>query len=368
MEKTSFVLSLNRWLLKPALRVLGDATARRMLVWLLVVSAGEMAPAVKALPVSAQIVYKATFVVGMGCAIWNLFYGATSEAISAAASGDWSFHKTSAALLNRFFESLIFLWVGMAAVQIFGTELTLFLAQVQENPERSLALFASCLVVLVAFTLIPSQAVCVSSRGVGMSYATGAMWARPRLPADIYRTSIHEAGHLLLYSALPELPADLLVSVKADLISTDQYRGQVTHQEISPEVWTESSLSWAMLMHLAGAEAEFVVLGEKGDGSREDNRKWQTAVTTFLDSGFGEVFYISPVADDRLAHNRVVLNDMKAKHVGELREFLGANKTLLVELAEEIADKKILDRSQTEHYLARVVGQNKKELGGNYHV
>jgi hypothetical protein len=142
---------------------------------------------------------------------------------------------------------------------------------------------------------------------------------------------------------------------KVGPLLTGGERGQVTHGDKAPEGQTEGYLYWYMLMRLAGSEAEYIATGERADGFRDDNSAWLDVATTYLLSGFGEVFYKEPDSDMQLNHNRAVLNDLKARCVSEVRDLLTANRTLLDELAVTIADQKTMNRDQLAPYLTRVV-------------
>lgn len=309
-----------------------------VLVW------GQSAPAVGTLPASAQTIYNATYTLGT-----IYLVGKTALDVVAA-------HNPAAAAI-RFVERLILLSLALLAVRCFGFELADTVASAKANPDGSLALAAAVIVLRVAFAFAPAREP-ATARGVeaaGLGYSALAWPRRERSAQDIHRTAVHEAGHLLLYGRCTELPADLAVKVLAELGDMDLYRGQVTHSDDIPSVLTEGYLHWSMLMYLAGAEAEYIALGDRADGSCDDNSKWLNAATAYLSSGFGDVFYANPAGDVQLAHNRAVLNDLKTECVREVRDFLTANRALLDDLAAEIADQKTLDLEQLEPYLARVV-------------
>jgi len=186
-------------------------------------------------------------------------------------------------------------------------------------------------------------------------YAVARPRPKPRKPEDIQRTAIHEAGHVLLFAMRGELPEAFTVSVHAEISGHDLYRGRVEYAQPAPDVLTEGYLRWSMLMHLAGAEAEFIALGERADGAQTDNEKWLGAATAYLSSGFGEVFYAAPADDAQIEHNRVVLNALKSECTQEVRTFFTANRQVLDELSAVIAKDKVLNREQLVPYVARVV-------------
>lgn len=304
------------------------------------------APAVETLPEGTRSVYSAANIVGiMGIvlgALWSIT-GAMQNAV---------------ALAVTFIERVVLLSLGLVLVRVFWAELAASLVWVKSNPDTALAVVAGIIVVRAMFALSPDRSFVVARGAEGqLGYAQAV--ARPkqvRAAKDIYRTAAHEAGHLLLYADLPALPAELTVNVMGKLGHQDEYRGYVRHSgEFVPEVLTESYLRWLMLMNLAGSEGEFAILGDRADGAVVDNQMWLKAATFYLSAGFGEVFYAEPVGHAQLAHNRVVLNTLKAQHVGELATRFATNKPLLVELAGAIAAKKAMTRDEIAPYLARVV-------------
>jgi hypothetical protein len=312
---------------------------------LAVLAWGQTVPAVGTLPASAQAIYNATHTIGM---TWLVLWMIWRAAYDAILSGN------PVAVAISLVERFIMLSLALVAVRAFGVELADVVASVKANPDGALAFVAALIVVRVAFAFAPARSV-AAARGIGAIGPAVQAQPRKRSAQDIHRTAVHEAGHLLLYSGRAELPADLSVKVLSELGDMDLYRGQVTHADNTPTVRTEGYLHWSMLMHLAGAEAEYIALGERADGSRGDNSAWLNAATVYLSSGFGEVFYAEAAGDAQLAHNRAVLNDLKARCVRQVREFLAANRVLLAELAGAIAEQKTMSRAQLAPYLARVV-------------
>lgn len=69
----------------------------------------------------------------------------------------------------------------------------------------------------------------------------------------------------------------------------------------------------------------------------------------------GRLGYAPGFGDAQQAHNRAVLNALKAQHVAELATRFAANKGILIELAAAIAEKKSMTRHEIASYLVRVV-------------
>lgn len=299
------------------------------------------APSVGTLPETAQTIYNAAMILGL---MWIV-----ASAISLAFIAQATVHG-AISLVERF----ILLTLVLFMVRAFGPELAHAVRIVKENPDISLAVAAAFILLRVAFALSPSRNYVVA-RGSMERAGHAVARPRPRKPEDVLRTAIHEAGHVLMFAGRGELPEAFKVSVRAEISGHDLYRGQVEYAQPSPDVLTEGYLRWSMLMHLAGAEAEFVALGERADGAQTDNAKWLTAATAYLSSGFGEVFYAVPAGDAQIDHNRLVLNALKAECTKEVRTFLTLNRQVLDELSALIAKDKTLDRDQLAPYMARVV-------------
>ncbi|WP_247391681.1 hypothetical protein [Ralstonia pseudosolanacearum] len=301
------------------------------------------APPVETLPKVAQAVYNATLILGL---LW-IVARAISLAFLAPATV-----SGAVSLVERF----ILLSLVLFVVRSFGPELADGLRIAKENPDASLAVVAAFVLLRVAFALSPSRSYAVSRGSMEVAgYAVARPRPMPRKPEDIQRTAIHEAGHVLMFMTRGELPEAFTVSVRAEISGYDLYRGQVEHSQPAPDVLTEGYLRWSMQMLVAGAEAEYVALGERADGAQTDNAKWLTAATAYLSSGFGEVFYTEPAGDAQIEHNRLVLNALKSECTQEVRTFLTANRQVLVELSAVIAKDKFLNRDQLAPYVARVV-------------
>lgn len=301
------------------------------------------APRLETLHPTAQAVYNATLILGL---LWIVASAISLAFVAPATVGG------AISLVERF----VLLSLVLVAVRAFGQELSDVVRIAKENPDASLAVAAAFVLLRAAFALSPSRKYVVARGGLEVAgYAVARPRPRPRKPEDILRTAIHEAGHVLMFARRGELPEALTVSVRAEISGYDLYRGQVEYAQQAPDVLMEGYLRWSMLMHLAGAEAEFVALGERADGAQTDNEKWLATATVYLSTGFGEVFYAVPEGAAQIEHNRLVLNALKAECTEEVRTFLNTNRQVLDELSAVIAKDKVLNRDQLAPYVARVV-------------
>lgn len=304
------------------------------------------APDVDTLPSFAAGVWHAVVMIGT---IWMLVVAVQLVLVGIINDNDpW---QSILSVVERF----VMLGLVLLAVRVFGNDLADLAVGVKENPDAALAMLTACVLLGAAFSFAPGRRMVAARGNSGYAVAAGVMGARKeRAPADIQRTAVHEAGHLLLYACLLEVPADLSVIVHTEVGAADKYRGFVNHAGEEPTVTTERFAHWAMLRHLAGAEAEFIVFGERADGACGDNSNWMSAATMYLSSGFGEAFFAKPDGEAQIMHNRAVLNSLKARCVAEVDAFVATNKALLEELAAAIVEHKSMTREQLLPYLARV--------------
>lgn len=295
---------------------------------------------------NALLIFKATYALG---AIW-LMASVMVQAHKGVASG-----THIGLMFTDILERFLFLQIALTSLSAYSPKLADMITSAQADPSSVLAVALGALIVVFLHLLTPTW-----NRGGSASSYTPPT-TQPAITSapitlsekDVYRTSVHEAGHLLMFSGSKCLPTKLSVSVAAEAATHEQYRGHVFYSEQIIKASTQSQLHWSMLMNLSGFSAESIVLGEPESGSTDDNRKWMAAACHYLSAGFGETFFPEPSEGYQIAHNRAVLNDLRRSCMVELNEFFSANKELLEGLATEIANLKKMDRSQIVPYLAR---------------
>jgi hypothetical protein len=339
------------------------ACARASLLWLVrhpVLSLGLLlvwalesgAPATEALPRAALTIHQATLYGGIWLLVIQFLWSA-----AVGASGGHGLWRSAVIALER--SALIAL--ALVSIRRFGDDLADAITVAMEHPDTAMAIVAAAVLLRVILAMAPDRPHVhgyEALRGVAvMTLGT------QRLPADIRRTALHEAGHLLLFAARDVLPDDLHVKVFDVLGPLDEFRGRVTHVSVRPVVLTEQYLWWSMLMRLGGTEAERVVLGDRGDGAVQDSSNWIWDATAFLANGFGTVFYAQPDGADQTEHNRAALNELKAKCTEVVHDFLSRNVDLLTELRQVIASELALDRARIEPFLRRAIGTEALALG-----
>lgn len=302
---------------------------------------GRSAPAVQSLPATAQAMYSAANLLGMGWFVFNMV-AITFSPSRVVTNG-----------VNLVEKFILYILV-LVFIRVFGAELAEGVELAKSNPDGALAVVAAFVLLRVAFSFAPNrQSPYVVARGAAMMGRADQI-RRPRLPADLHRTAVHEAGHLILFGARGEWPSDLTVNVLSEVGPDDIYRGQVVHARPESDTLTESALLWSMRMRLAGGEAERITFGERADGGSGDNDNWLTDATAYLLCGFGEVFYANPATTAQREHNRVVLNGLKGRCMDDARALLEANREVLDELAAAILESKVMHIEALTPFLSRV--------------
>lgn len=170
-------------------------------------------------------------------------------------------------------------------------------------------------------------------------------------PQEMRRVAIHEAGHTLLYRLLPERPSDMRVSVRAVIDEQNSRGGEV---KLTPMQVPATYAYIAMLINLAGLEAEFAVLGSRGNGGTDDYAEWMESATRFAIAGSAGAFYRCPVSFWQRQINRDTIDALQERQRNDLREFFAGNRELLVELADDILARGELGHEQIANYLDRV--------------
>jgi hypothetical protein len=263
-------------------------------------------------------------------------------------------------LILDFAEKCLMLYVGLIAIQFWGIEIVAVLKQIILNPIVALSTFFGLFFLWILFR-VPRQIHSIVS-----SFHVIKKLDPPKNPCpgqDIAKVAVHEAGHVLLYALWPQVPSDLHAKVSSELGPEDTYRGWVGYSDTKPDsdLCTENELRLRMFRNLAGSVAEKVIVGERWLGSNSDLEQWLNTATHFLEAGFGEVFYANDSSEAHVAHNRSVLNALKASQEADMIDFFTANEKLLRDLAAVIATKKELKYHEIKPYLDQVIVTSKMQ-------
>ncbi|WP_207002551.1 hypothetical protein [Trinickia mobilis] len=326
------------------------ANAIVLLALAFIVTLGKSAPAVDSLPATARITFEVAERLGtLVVTLWMVWRGL----FLFFAFGDH--HDTRAwDLAIGIVQRVVLFVASLLAIRYFGSVIADTVAYMLANPGTSVATLLGIAVIAASYFLVPKvqsrEVVGVAYRATGVAVAGRRM---PRLAEDIRRTATHEAGHALLYAALPSLPDGFKVKVLESVAPSDEYRGFVRVDKF-PSAATEGFLRWCMYLDLAGMAAELLACGDRADGARGDMSRWIAVARAYLLAGLGELFYADSGTPEHVAHNRLVLNTLRAEHEEALFEFFDANLDLLRELRDRLLEARELGADEVAPYLARV--------------
>lgn len=182
--------------------------------------------------------------------------------------------------------------------------------------------------------------------------------ALPFIPnvADTKSTAIHEAGHVLVYAALVDLPTDLHVVVtvlgaEAGLGRAGYVQGTLqTGRDTDTEAW----LSWWMHVKLAGRCAE-AMCGDPAMGCQADEAEWLELAKLYLSNGARGVFYAEPLNAFEAEINHRMLTALREEQLVRLQVFLARNREVLDRVAQALEWGGRLDREALLSLLSTVV-------------
>ena len=165
--------------------------------------------------------------------------------------------------------------------------------------------------------------------------------------------SIHEAGHVLLYSALDQLPNKFSVVIQEyDNNPLGSVYTSISDDFITTDLFTE----WYMFCLLAGKVAETLLCSEasRTESATDDNKKWLHIAQIYLTGNIEDIYYDNPKSEQEASHNAIKLNALKLKQIKQLENILSDNIELLKALADELFNKKRLNKSEIQPFLNRV--------------
>lgn len=243
------------------------------------------------------------------------------------------------ALLRALALAVIVLFLSLGAPDISA-----LLSALSGSPRAAIPALAAVAVVAVVESLVTKRRSAPDAK---------KMVVRPytQSPQEMRRVAIHEAGHTLLYRLLPERPSDMRVLVRPVIDEQNSRGGEVL---LTPMQVPATYTYVAMLIDLAGLEAEFAVLGSRGNGGADDYAEWIDLATRFAIAGSAGSFYRCPVTFWQRQINRDTINALQERQRNDLREFFAGNRDLLVELADDILARGELGHEQIADYLDRV--------------
>jgi len=234
--------------------------------------------------------------------------------------------------------------VAMSLMRLFGPDISGWLSFATRNS-------VDVIPPLAAVAVLAAVEALFGSRGRRPLAVPRTAFAYRQTEADLWRVAVHEAGHAITYRLLPRYPEDMHVFVRP-VITVDAPEGgavRFTAMQV-PQVHAYT----AMLISLAGLEAEQAILGSRGNGGTQDYEEWIAAATGYAIEGHADAFYRYPVTYWQRQVNRDTIDSLKTRQRADLKAFLESNRGLLIEMAQKLVAHGSLNHPQLIAYLERV--------------
>lgn len=263
--------------------------------------------------------------------------------------------QTVSSIINVILLALAF--YGIAWLYLFSPEyFNKTLAQLAEIKPHTMAYYQFfwqryevCLYISVFSVLLHKVGVFFLSKEKYIPYRLSGekhfLPSRKMTPKDIQYVSAHEAGHLLVYAALGQLPKSMQVEVKEQTDGTTNlgYVAAFVSKRVSQ---SRLFVEWRMLTALAGQEGESILLQDNSLGSVCDNCEWLNLATVYLKNHFEGIFYIEPLSKFELEYNVQQLNALKEKQRLLLQAFFKLNLPVYKQLTSLLMERKHLQGTE----------------------
>jgi hypothetical protein len=264
-------------------------------------------------------------------------------------------------IVTGLFWRCVLLVLGISGISYLASDVAASLQWIQANPASALTALTAVAFVWFLFilaSLLPGSSIPGEYRYAKASGAVGNFALKPRTEPterDNRVTSVHEAGHALVYAALGFLPNEVKI------VLHDQSKLGVLGY-VSAGEWGEwkhlltsrTFAEWEMLLFLGGQAAEKVLLGEASLGSRSDMVYWEVRAKAYLSHGFGFTYFNHPDTQLEVGQNQLSLDVLRDNQRTLLQKFFDENKQVLDDLAFAVAEKRELSKSDLVPFLARV--------------
>lgn len=172
--------------------------------------------------------------------------------------------------------------------------------------------------------------------------------------ADEKRTVVHEAGHLIFYGLLnnvPEIKVEIVDNRRAFFIK--DYLGYVEHSNFS-DVRTKENMEWEMKMILGGKQLEEYVLGITSVGASDDMESWNKLAIKYLEEGFGDFYYHDAKNEEEITSNNLTLSRLKRYQEDQVIDFFTANDSAVKSIVSLIENQRVLHNKDIEQHLTQV--------------
>lgn len=195
----------------------------------------------------------------------------------------------------------------------------------------------------------------VQPEKIARSSGTAAMTSGFLKPTarDNHYTAAHEAGHILLYAALGELPADVKIAVnnRPDMNGTLGFVTGISSNHCLDE---KRFAEWQMLVLLAGQLGESLMYGESTMGSSDDHQRWLGIARSYLANHYRGVYYVEPQNRFEQAQNEKKLEALQAEQLGMLHTFFDLNAELFRRLTGTLLEARTMGRDDLLPFLSQV--------------
>jgi hypothetical protein len=315
----------------------------------------------KGLPPTSAAMYMAAVYVAALCVMWRAVMPLAEWLVAGPVAASTEGITRLLGFLGTVLEACVVPFAILTAIRAYHDGLDRFVADAAAHPDKAIAVAIGGAVTAFIMTRHGFGVMRASVDG-GVLVSAATMTSQVTPAAGVRRTAVHEAGHALFYAALPDGYGTVRVTVIPSTEATGVVNGSVRLDPLQDGIddITRSYFTWRMLTLLGGFAAETIVFGEASLGSSSDMTKWTASAQLWLSHGYGEVFYANPSANEssQIAHNRLVLNDLKKDHLAIVEEFLSTNRALIEELADQLMEAGHMDSEALRPYFARVTLTN----------
>ena len=171
----------------------------------------------------------------------------------------------------------------------------------------------------------------------GQDVMAAALPAEKRPREIVWRTAIHEAGHVVAFLVGEHIPDAL------SLVSGGGMGGHVRGVGVASQNRL-GDLEALVLPLLAGRAAEDVILGEPSAGATQDLEQ-ATRVLSSVESAFGLGGYLTPGGADRVS-----VEGRIRRVYGDALMLVVRHRAAIVDLARLAVERRVLSRSVLEAF------------------
>jgi hypothetical protein len=164
----------------------------------------------------------------------------------------------------------------------------------------------------------------------------------------------HEAGHAIVYAAMPDLPPRIVVTV-GPTKNDAEHLGSVAWAAPLHRLSDRPYQELLMLIYLAGNHAEGVAHGQKTVSSDDDHVQWHRLARSYLVNHARGIFYPEPANKFEQDANDARIAELHREHVGMLDDLFKFNEDVHRELAEALVKRGSLRRDELAPFIARVI-------------